>query len=78
MAHFRGILQGSRGAVSRLGGRLNGIYASLNSWTHTVQMRLKDEDWKDIVIVSLPEGLKFYLPTGAYVIKNKKLRRLKI
>lgn len=76
MAHFRGLLQGSRGSVTRLGGRSNGIYARLNSWTNTVQISLIDEDG-DKAIISIPEGLKFVLPTGTYVIKNKKLKKLK-
>ncbi len=33
MAHFRGVLQGSKGQVSRLGTKNSSIYACLSTWT---------------------------------------------
>jgi hypothetical protein len=76
MAHFRGVLQGCRGMVSRLGGKQSGIYASLNSWTNKISVSLVDDNG-DKAIISMSEGLKFVLPTGLYVIKNGRLRSIK-
>ena len=43
MAQFRGVLQGGRGEVSRLGHKSTGLSATLASWQGAVSVRL----WHD-------------------------------
>ena len=47
MAHFRGTLKGSRGPVSRLGGKLTGLRANLNAWTHGCRVELTHNEETD-------------------------------
>ena len=47
MAHFRGIIQGSRGEASRLGGKNSGIKAVLSSWDNHIHVYLYDKDGMD-------------------------------
>ena len=47
MAHFYGILQGSRGEVSRLGTKTSGIHATLASWNGAISVELQYSKEKD-------------------------------
>lgn len=48
MAHFYGSVRGSRGAVSRLGGKPSGIHAEARGWNLGVSVRGRvDEDGND-------------------------------
>lgn len=44
MAHFIGSVQGSQGAVTRLGGIKSGITASVRGWREGVRVTLSDRD----------------------------------
>jgi len=58
MAHFRGTVQGSRGAVSRLGGKEKGMSANVNGWRAGVRVHayhLYSQD-KDIFTIRITGG----------------------
>lgn len=40
MAHFRGILRGGRGEVTRLGHKKLGLIVDLNAWDHGCRVEL--------------------------------------
>ena len=68
MSHFYGYLWGSRGTVTRTGGKDSGISAKIKSWSNTVEIGLEnDTDNKDILHISIPKGLK--------TVINGKVRR---
>jgi len=48
MAQFRGIIQGSRGEASRLGGKSSGLRAVCNGWHKGVTVIARHKDGKDI------------------------------
>ncbi len=58
MAHFRGIVQGSRGEVSRLAHASTGLTVHADGWNLgvTVFMRYNDETKQDEAIVTLTDG----------------------
>lgn len=56
MAHFRGTIQGSRGAVSRLGGRVTGIRAKVNGWDFGVEVFGAESAGKDTFEIKLTGG----------------------
>lgn len=53
MAHFMGIVQGSRGEASRLGGRESGMRTTAASWQGSARTYLYEEDGIDKVKVTL-------------------------
>lgn len=53
MAHFRGIITGSRGHASRLGGKDSGLTVEAQSWQGKVVTRLYHKDGIDRAEVSL-------------------------
>ena len=56
MAHFRGTVQGSRGAVSRLGGRVTGIRTEVNGWFFGVEVFGAESAGKDTFEIKLTGG----------------------
>lgn len=56
MAHYRGVLQGSRGSTSRLGTKSSGLYAVLSGWDVGVQVTIQHEDGKDVIYVRKTVG----------------------
>lgn len=44
MAYFRGVLQGQRGATSRLGSKSSGISAHIRSWNNDLHATLSYSD----------------------------------
>jgi hypothetical protein len=56
MAHYRGVLQGSRGSTSRLGTKSSGLYAILSGWDVGVQVTIQHEDGKDVIYVRKTGG----------------------
>jgi len=55
MAHFRGIVTGNRGPVSRLGSKGSGLQIRAESWEGAVQVLLRhdEETGHDMVLVEL-------------------------
>jgi hypothetical protein len=54
MARFRGVMKGSRGQTSRLGGQSSGLWANLASWSGGVSVTLSvknDVDWAFVQLV---------------------------
>lgn len=48
MAQYRAVIQGSRGAASRLGGKSSGIRADVNGWTAGVRVEAGQIDGRDV------------------------------
>jgi len=55
MGHFRGVIEGARGAASRLGTKKSGIDANIASWSGAVNVRLwyDERTDTDMAMVSL-------------------------
>lgn len=53
MAHFRGIIQGMRGAASRLGGRASGLTVEAASWEGKVTVVLYNRGGCDHALIRL-------------------------
>lgn len=53
MAQFRATIKGSRGATSRLGGKLNGISARIDGWEYgiAVECYFDEKKAKDVFFV---------------------------
>jgi len=66
MAACRGILQGSRGTVSRLGGMRSGVKATLNTWTRKVSVRLGGDGAISVEITGKYGGkrVNYFAPAG--------------
>lgn len=47
MAQFRAIIQGQKGAVSRLGNKKSGINATVNGWNLGIMVRAYHVDGRD-------------------------------
>jgi hypothetical protein len=64
MAHFRGWLQGNRGATSRLGGKQSGIRVSTNGWNLGVEVTgyFDKEKDTDVFTVVLTGGSNGHFP----------------
>ena len=71
MADFYGILQGNRGIASRLGSKHSGIQATLKSYNHQVEIRLKSVDGVDKLEISIPETLNTF-------INGRKIKRTEL
>ena len=58
MAQFRGIVQGSRGEVSRLAHKSTGLTVHADAWNIgvTVFMRYNDETKQDEAVITLTDG----------------------
>ena len=56
MAQFRAIIQGSKGEVSRLGGKSAGIRSQTDGWNCGVRVIGYHEDGKDYFRVTLTSG----------------------
>lgn len=48
MAHFRAVIQGTRGQASRLGDKKNGIRSVVNGWTEGVTVEATHANGLDI------------------------------
>ena len=80
MAHFRAVMQGQRGAASRLGSKASGIWAKVQSWGHdvTVGAWYSEEDNTDYATVTIrrhdgsnnPEQLLLINLTTGKVVEN--------
>lgn len=53
MAHFYGILQGSRGEASRAGSKSSGLTTTAASWQGAVSVTLYERDGRDCACVQL-------------------------
>lgn len=53
MAHFRGVVQGSRGEASRNGGKASGLQTTAASWQGAVGVYLYERDGVDCARVCL-------------------------
>ena len=56
MAQFRAVIQGQRGAASRLGSKNSGIDARINGWTTGVRVEADHENGKDVFRVFRTAG----------------------
>lgn len=56
MAHFRGVVRGSRGAASRLGTARSGIWAEVDGWEVGAIVVMVHEDGVDKVQVYRTDG----------------------
>lgn len=57
MAHFRGVVEGSRGSESRLGSKASGLAVVAQSWDGQIRVDLFDRDGVDHVrIVAQPNS----------------------
>jgi len=71
MAEFRGILQGNRLGVSRLGSKKSGISAHIISWKNDVYaILMKDDDGKEILILTIPNDLRVRLNNKELIVKD--------
>ena len=62
MAHFRGTVQGSRGEVSRLGGKEYGLHVAANGWMCGVRVwaHYDEETGKDVFNVYRTGGSTYH------------------
>lgn len=67
MAHFRGVLRGSRGEVSRLGHKNTGIRSELNTWKSKVVSTIDHlpglGDTLTVAVIDLETGHTKYVIT---------------
>jgi hypothetical protein len=71
MSEFYGWLQGNRGETTRGGSSKSGIRATIQSWKNRVtSVLMKDTDNKDLLVLTIPEGLRVTLNGKEYIIKN--------
>jgi len=58
LGHFRAIIQGQRGPVSRLGSKKSGVQASVNGWNVGVDVSAYYDEKKqcDVIVVELTGG----------------------
>jgi hypothetical protein len=61
MAHFYGILKGSRGETTRCGTRPSGISATVKSWNSALHVTLSDRDGVDQYSIRIEDGDKVLL-----------------
>ena len=79
MSYFYGYLAGSRGTATRCGGKNTGIHSHIRSFTNDVYADLTDRDNKDLLKLTIPEGLQTSIngieikitKTGIKIIKSK-------
>jgi len=64
MAQFRGVMQGRKGLVSRLGSKRSGLSAKLNGWNMGVKVELDYDDEKK------QDRASIYLTSGSNGKKN--------
>lgn len=84
MAAYLTECQGSRGAVSRLGGAIGGVTALCKSWTHALHIRMSEKDGKDFITIRIHRindsgDLGYWQGTpeelGAILSSKKKARK---
>lgn len=56
MAQFMGTIQGSRGVVSRLGGKLSGLRVTCNGWYKGIEVFADHVNGRDVFTVFETDG----------------------
>ena len=56
MSHFYGSMQGSRGEVTRQGGKNGGISAHVRGWDFGVRVEMRHIDGRDVAVIVLTGG----------------------
>ncbi len=56
MAHFRGTIEGNRGAVSRLGSRNSGLRVTAHGWGIGATVNISHFEGEDIITIWLNAG----------------------
>lgn len=56
MAQYLGLVEGSRGPATRLGGKASGLRVEANGWACGIEVDVKHEDGHDVFYVTLTGG----------------------